>query len=817
MNESNAEGPSHSELDAHLDAAIRRLDRYRRLGEESHRPTDDPDASDPAPDAGGTVVDAASDEAAGSQRSDDLTVAPSDDVEVDEDLFGAEPAGSVRAESPAVEWQDLPAAEAQPELGPDWRAADEEPPVFHEFDDDAAGTEHDLAAFASAHEPTPLPEPEPEPLAGGPLPPEPERPIAVESYAETPAESDMIDSTAIEAAAIESAPIESEAPIQRRMFSLRRALDTHRHGAPADDFPEFPSPAPPEAKTESPPESEAAPVAEPTTALPPAPEIAAERKGWFGSRRKVPLQPAAPQPAVPEPEVDAMVEAVAPPPIPEAEPAVSALEPATTVAETDEAAPESKPMRRGWFSRRKAKLAEPAAPQAEAAPPEPPIAAEPETPAVPLAAAAPAAAVATSATEVPPSAPPPKRERRRWFRRKRAAKPEPEAKSGPMVDLGPVREAMLAAARKRAEESKPEIAIEPAVIAPAEPSGPTMSAGAQPATPGRIGVLLVNLGTPDEPTPKAVRAYLREFLSDPRVIEKDSFLWQLVFRLIILPLRPRSKARAYRKIWNKEKDESPLKTVTRSQAKKLGEALSGLDDTAVVDWAMRYASPPIEQRIRALIAQGCERILVIPLYPQYSSATTATVCDEVFRVLTRIRNQPSLRVAPPYYADPVYVEAIATAITVKLAELSFVPDVILASFHGMPAEYVQKGDPYYQHCLATTTLLRQRLGMTEKNLLMTFQSRFGRAEWLQPYTDVTLRMLAKQGVKNVAVVTPGFSVDCLETLEEIAIENAHMFKKKGGKNFLYIPCLNDSERGMLVIWEIATRELKGWIVQAGTR
>jgi ferrochelatase len=219
----------------------------------------------------------------------------------------------------------------------------------------------------------------------------------------------------------------------------------------------------------------------------------------------------------------------------------------------------------------------------------------------------------------------------------------------------------------------------------------------------------------------------------------------------------------------------------------------------------------MESCIRGLVAQGCTRIMLLPLYPQYSSATTASVCDEAFRVLTRLRHQPSLRVAAPYYADPTYIEALASSIRHELARLPFQPDVILASFHGMPLEYVQKGDPYHRQCTRTTDLLRERLGLHETNFMMTFQSRFGRTEWLQPYTDQTLRKLAKDGVKNVAVVTPGFSADCLETLEEIAIENAHIFKKKGGKNFAFIPCLNDSELGMAVIREIAARELNGWV------
>jgi len=405
-------------------------------------------------------------------------------------------------------------------------------------------------------------------------------------------------------------------------------------------------------------------------------------------------------------------------------------------------------------------------------------------------------------------APKPKTERRGWFRSKKAAPAQEEAVSSPpeQIDLEPVREAMQAVALKRTDAPDAG-AVERAVASAENGAAPVAHAAAA----GRIGVLLVNLGTPDAPTPRAVRRYLREFLSDRRGIEKDTFIWQLVLRCIILPFRPRSKARAYKSIWNQERNESPLKTVTRAQAEKLGAALAAIDSDALVDWAMRYGNPSIEARLKALVSEGCEGILLVPLYPQYSSATTATVCDEAFRVLMRLRKQPSLRIAPPYFADPVYIEAIASSIEAEIVKLPFEPEVIVASYHGMPVEYVQKGDPYYQQCTRTTELLRERLNLSQSHLLMTFQSRFGRAEWLQPYTDETLRKLAKEGVKNVAVVTPGFSADCLETLEEIAIENAHVFKKRGGKNFAFIPCLNDSERGMAVIREIAARELQGWV------
>jgi len=347
---------------------------------------------------------------------------------------------------------------------------------------------------------------------------------------------------------------------------------------------------------------------------------------------------------------------------------------------------------------------------------------------------------------------------------------------------------------------------------PIAPAAATELPVVQPAPAvGKIGVLLVNLGTPDAVDAPAVRRYLKEFLSDPRVIENQGALWNLILNGVILRVRPRRKARDYRKIWNQEKNESPLKTITRSQAEKLGSTLEPLGPHLVVDWAMRYANPSIASRLEAMVAQGCDRILVLPLYPQYCAATTATVGDEVFRVLTRMRHQPSVRFAPPYYNDTVYIEALAASTSAELSQLDFKPEVILASFHGVPQDYVDKGDPYYAHCVETMRLLRGELKLDESKLMMTFQSRFGRAKWLEPATDRTVKNLAKRGVKSIAVITPGFSDDCLETLEEIAVENAHLFRKHGGENFVAIPCLNDSAPGMLVIWQMALRELKGWV------
>ena len=330
------------------------------------------------------------------------------------------------------------------------------------------------------------------------------------------------------------------------------------------------------------------------------------------------------------------------------------------------------------------------------------------------------------------------------------------------------------------------------------------------ARPERVGVLLVNLGTPDTCDARGVRVYLREFLSDPRVIEDQGLLWKLILNGVILRIRPARKARDYAKIWNTEKNESPLKTITRAQAEKLARR----SRTTIMSWSIGRCATAIRRSARASTrstAQGCGRILVVPLYPQYSAATSATVCDEVFRVLADMRAQPTLRFTPPYYDDPDYIEALAVSINAHLATLPFQPELIVASFHGMPQKYVDKGDPYQAQCVATTDALRKRLGLDAKKLILTFQSRFGFGEWLKPYTDKTIEQLAKDGVRRIAVVTPGFSADCLETLEEIAQENAEIFKHAGGEQFAAIPCLNDSDAGMDVIRQLVLRELQGWI------
>jgi ferrochelatase len=342
-------------------------------------------------------------------------------------------------------------------------------------------------------------------------------------------------------------------------------------------------------------------------------------------------------------------------------------------------------------------------------------------------------------------------------------------------------------------------------VAPLESAKP--AAGIRPE---RVGVLLVNLGTPDSADARGVRVYLKEFLSDPRVIEDQGLRWKLLLNGVILRIRPGRKARDYRKIWNTEKNESPLKTITRAQSEKLAAAIAD-HDHVVVEWAMRYGNPSISAGIEVLTRQGCDRLLVVPLYPQYSAATSATVCDEVFRVLGTMRVQPTLRVSPPYYDDPDYIEALAVSIQAHLKTLPFQPELIVASFHGMPQKYVDKGDPYQAQCIATTDALRKQMGLDAGKLILTFQSRFGFDEWLKPYTDKTIEQLAKDGVRRIAVVMPGFSADCLETLEEIAQENAEIFRHNGGAQFAAIPCLNDSDPGMDVIRQLVLRELQGWI------
>jgi ferrochelatase len=342
----------------------------------------------------------------------------------------------------------------------------------------------------------------------------------------------------------------------------------------------------------------------------------------------------------------------------------------------------------------------------------------------------------------------------------------------------------------------------------AAPATNTRDDGRAMTRTGRIGVLLANLGSPLGTDYWSMRRYLKEFLSDRRVIETPRALWWLILNGVVLTTRPSKSGHAYSIVWNKERNEAPLVTITRAQAEKLAPMLG--DDRIVVDWAMRYGDPSIPARLWALKEQGCERILLAALYPQYAAATTATANDSAFAALESMRWQPAIRTLPPYHDDPVYIDALAASMTTELAKLDFVPEVVVASFHGLPQAYVDKGDPYQRHCAETTRLLRARLGWPDERLLLTFQSRFGRAEWLQPYTDITIAELAKQGVRRIAVITPGFSADCLETLEEIAIRGRETFIEAGGEQFAALPCLNDSTEGMALIAHLVRRELMGW-------
>jgi protoporphyrin/coproporphyrin ferrochelatase len=343
-----------------------------------------------------------------------------------------------------------------------------------------------------------------------------------------------------------------------------------------------------------------------------------------------------------------------------------------------------------------------------------------------------------------------------------------------------------------------------------EPSRSERPEGHPQIPSARIGVLLLNLGTPDGTGYWPMRRYLKEFLSDRRVIEVPRWKWWPILNLVILTIRPGRKGRDYAAIWNKDLDEGPLKTITRAQADGLRARLAD-QSQIVVDWAMRYANPTTASRVEALAAQGCDRILIVPLYPQYAAATTATACDQTFRALMSMRWQPALRVAPAYYADRVYIDRLAASMRSQLDRLDFEPERIIATFHGTPRVYLDRGDPYHCHCQKTSRLLREALGWPAERWLTTFQSRFGFDPWLEPYTDKTVERLAREGVKRVALVAPGFSADCLETLEELEVENRHIFESNGGERFAYLEALNASPEGIDVIEAIVRRELQGWI------
>ncbi len=324
-----------------------------------------------------------------------------------------------------------------------------------------------------------------------------------------------------------------------------------------------------------------------------------------------------------------------------------------------------------------------------------------------------------------------------------------------------------------------------------------------------IGVLLLNLGTPDATDFWSMRRYLKEFLSDQRVIETPRWKWWPILNFIILNTRPKKSGALYDKIWDRQADDSPLRVITSHQVTKLSDRLS--NKNILVDFAMRYGTPSINSALSSLMEKGCERVLLVPLYPQYSAPTTASANDKAFDVLKAMRWQPAIRIAPPYYDNATYVKAMAASISSALKDMDFVPQRLVFSYHGMPQDYIDRGDPYYEHCKKTTDSVTAQLGWAPEKTTMAFQSRFGPARWLMPYLDETLVELPKSGVKNIAVLAPAFSVDCLETLEELAMEGRETFLEAGGESFAYIPCLNDTENGMDVIEAIVRNELMGWI------
>ena len=320
---------------------------------------------------------------------------------------------------------------------------------------------------------------------------------------------------------------------------------------------------------------------------------------------------------------------------------------------------------------------------------------------------------------------------------------------------------------------------------------------------GKTGVLLINLGTPDSTNWWDIRRYLKEFLSDTRVIEVNPVIWQIILNLFILNFRPSKTAQAYKKIWLKETNESPLRYYTRNQAEKLQQELVG--ENIIVNFAMRYGNPSIKSKLTELKKNGCENIIILPLYPQYAAATTATVCDEVYRTLMKMRWQPSLQIVPHYESEPSYVSALVKSIEEKIETISWKPDLIIASYHGIPKKYFDKGDPYHCYCHKTTRLIKEKFSKIE--IQTTFQSRFGPQEWLTPYTDKTLESLSAKGIKNLLVICPGFASDCVETLEEINILGRETFLKNGGEKFDFIPCLNDSSEHIKLLENLVKKYL----------
>ncbi len=320
---------------------------------------------------------------------------------------------------------------------------------------------------------------------------------------------------------------------------------------------------------------------------------------------------------------------------------------------------------------------------------------------------------------------------------------------------------------------------------------------------GKTGVLLINLGTPDSTSWLDIRKYLKEFLSDRRVIEVNPIIWQIILNVFILNFRPSKTAKAYKEIWMKDENISPLLYYTKKQSEKVSKSFR--NNNVIIDFAMRYGNPSIKSKIKKLHQNGCENLIILPLYPQYAAATTATVCDEVYRTLMKMRWQPSLKIIPHYESDPLYIDALVNSINNKIKNLNWKPDLILASYHGIPKKYFDKGDPYHCYCHKTTRLISEKFKSID--IITTFQSRFGPQEWLQPYTDKTLEKLPKEGKKNVLTICPGFSSDCVETLEEILVQGKESFIKSGGENFDMIPCLNDNDDHIKLIKNLIQRNI----------
>jgi len=320
---------------------------------------------------------------------------------------------------------------------------------------------------------------------------------------------------------------------------------------------------------------------------------------------------------------------------------------------------------------------------------------------------------------------------------------------------------------------------------------------------GKTGVLIINLGTPDSTSWLDIRKYLKEFLSDRRVIEVNPIFWQIILNVFILNLRPSKTAKAYKEIWMKKENISPLLYYTRQQANKLSDLIS--KKNVIVDFAMRYGNPSIKSKIKDLHDKGCENLVILPLYPQYAAATTATVCDEVYRTLMKMRWQPSIKIISHYESNPQYIDALVNSLNKKIKEISWKPDLILVSYHGIPQKYFDKGDPYHCYCQKTTRLISEKFSSIE--LKTTFQSRFGPQKWLEPYTDKTLERLPNEGKKNVLAICPGFSSDCVETLEEILIQGKETFLESGGENFDMVPCLNDSDDHIALLKSLVQKSL----------